>query len=598
MKNDLDVVSLVILHNQLLNICEEMALVMMKTSYSTIFNEGLDFCCAILNKNGEVIAQTSLIPSMIGAIPHTMKWTIEEIGVSNFSPGDILVHNDPYRGGCHLPEHMMMMPVFFDNELFGFVANMAHVAEIGGKAVGSFASDATDIYQEGLRLPPVKLKDKDRYVQDVWKIILTNHRTPHNTWGDFHAMMGSLKMARKRVGILVDKYGVKYIKRGARKLMDYSERRMRAEIKDMPDGECHFENWLEDDGVSAEMIPVQVTVTVKGDELIADFTGSSSQVKGPVNCTWVVAASAVYIVLHCVTDPTIPRNGGLFRSVKIIALPGTVVNVRHPGPCVGGNTDSMLKLIDIMFGALSQVIPERIAACSGGSNSNYCFGGIHPDTKEYYANYSFEAPGTGATMRKDGNDVEVPRHGNCRNTPIEIFEERYPFLTLEYKMVKDSGGPGQFRGGLGASRVLKVAAPEVEMSALFDRMKIRPWGLFDGMEGTNSRLLIKRKGQKQWRTFTEEFNRPSPSKFTNAIVCEGDFIQIITPGGGGFGNPLDREVNLVLEDVKEGYVSVEAGKRDYGAVFKSEKWPIEIDYEATKAEREHRKITRRSAKES
>lgn len=201
-------------------------------------------------------------------------------------------------------------------------------------------------------------------------------------------------------------------------------------------------------------------------------------------------------------------------------------------------------------------------------------------------------------MQKDGNDVEVPRHEDSKNTPVEIFEERYPFLTLEYKLVRDSGGPGRFRGGLGARRVLKVTTPEVQVSALSDRMRIRPWGLLGGMGGTNANLLIKRRGQKQWRTFSEEFNRASPSKFSNAIVCESDLVQITAPGGGDFGDPLDRKASLVSEDVKEGYVSVEAAKQDYGVMFKSEEWPIEIDYEATKARREHRERKTRSAKGS
>lgn len=590
---EFDPVSLLTLYNRLVTICEEMGLVMMKTSYSTIFSEGLDFCCVILNKDAEIIAETEFTPSMMGAITHTMKWTIEEMGLDSFAPGDVIIHNDSYRGGCHLPEHMVMKPVFLDDELFGFVGNMGHVAEIGGKAPGSFAADATDIYQEGLRLPPVKLINRGQYVEDVWKIIMSNHRTPHNTWGDFHAMIGSLQVAEKRLAQIVDKYGKSYIEEGTRQLMDYSERRMRAEIREIPDGRYHFQHWLEDDGISTERIPIEVTISVRDDEVIVDFTGSSPQVKGPINCTWVVAASSTYIPLLSLTDPDVPRNSGAFRPIKIIAPPGTVVNVSHPGPCVAGNTDTQIKLIDLILAAFSEVIPCKITAASGGSSSNFLIGGIHPDTGQYYSNYSFDGQGAGATAVKDGNDAEVPRHGNCRNTPIEVFEGRYPLLTLEYRLVCDSGGPGRFRGGLGLSRKYKIIAPEVTVSALFDRFEVKPWGLFGGKEGMNSTLLIKKKGEQKWRTFANVYGRPSASKFTNALVAKGDLIQIVTPGGGGFGDPLDRSTASVLEDIEERYVSLESAHRDYGVIFvQSTDRKLRIDEEATRRERYNQRSQR------
>ena len=306
MSRDLDSVSLNILHNALTNIAAEMALVMLKTSYSTIFNEGRDFSTVILNKRGELIAEKNYTPSMMGAIVHVVKWTVEELGLDSFEPGDVLVHNDPYRGGCHLPEHMMMKPVFFGGDLFGFVGNIGHVAEIGGMAPGSFAAEATDIYQEGLRLPPVKLMRQGEYVEDVWKIIQANHRTPRHTWGDFHAMIGSLNVGERRLHQLVAKYGADFINRGTAALMDYSERRMRAEIAEIPNGEYLAEMLLEDDGIRAERIPVKVKLVVQGDEVTADFTGSSPQVRGPINCTLVVVAAAVYNAVFCVTDPRAP----------------------------------------------------------------------------------------------------------------------------------------------------------------------------------------------------------------------------------------------------------------------------------------------------
>ena len=351
----IDTVTLNIIHNALTNIASEMALVMLKTSYSTIFNEGLDFTTVLLDRHGDLIAEKNYTPSMMGAIPHTVKWAVEEKGIDHFHPGDVLVHNDCYRGGCHLPEHMMMRPMFVGDHLFGFAGNIGHVAEIGGKAPGSFAADATDIYQEGLRLPPVKLIDRGEYVEDVWRIVLANHRTPHNTWGDFHAMIGSLETAERRIRELAERYDPTLIEQATAELMDYSERRLRAEIRELPDGEYSASMLVEDDGVTADPFEVRVTIVIDGDEIIADFTGTSPQVRGPMNCTVVVVASAIYNAVFSVTDPhsSIPRNSGCYRPIKFIAPAGSVVNVVHPGPCVGGNTDLQPKLIDLLLKAFS-----------------------------------------------------------------------------------------------------------------------------------------------------------------------------------------------------------------------------------------------------
>jgi N-methylhydantoinase B len=562
----LDVVGLHVLHNALANIAAEMALVMMKTSYSTIFNEGLDFSTVLLDREGNLIAEKNYTPSMMGAIPHTVRWTLEELGEEWFQPGDVVVHNDPYRGNCHIPEHMMMKPIFGDGELLGFAGTIGHVAEVGGKAPGSFASDATDVYQEGLRLPPVKLLEGGRYNKQLWQVILANHRTPRNTWGDFHAMIGALNVGERRLLALVERYDLETVREGARALIDYSERRLRARIRELPDGVCSASMLVEDDGVSADPFEVRVKVVVRGDEVIVDFTGSSPQVRGPMNCTFVVAASAAYNAVFCVTDPQtlIPRNSGCYRPVRIIAPPGSVVNVRHPGPSVGGNTDLQPKLIDLLLAALAQAVPERVAASSGGSSSNLLFGGVHPETGRYYSNYHFDGMGSGATAEKDGNDGEITRHSNCRNTPIEVFETRYPLLTLEYRLAADSGGPGRRRGGLGTQRTLRVTADEITFSALFDRCKLAPWGLFDGGEGGRSELSVKRAGETEFRRFDEVFGVASPTKFTNVLLRRGDELHYRTPGGGGFGNARERDPELVHEDVLEGYVSAESAERDYG----------------------------------
>lgn len=562
----LDTVGLHVLHNALANIAAEMALVMMKTSYSTIFNEGLDFSTVLLDREGNLIAEKNYTPSMMGAITHTVRWTLEEFGEDFFQPGDVVVHNDPYRGNCHIPEHMMMKPIFHGDELIAFAGAIGHLAEVGGKAPGSFASDATDVYQEGLRLPPVKLLEGGRYNEQLWRVVLANHRTPRNTWGDFHAMIGALNVGERRLLALVDRYGLPTVSDGANALIEYSERRLRVEITALPDGRYEAEMLVEDDGVSTEPFGVRVAVVIRGDEVIADFTGSSPQVRGPMNCTYVVAASAVYNAVFCVTDPQmlIPRNSGCYRPLRLVAPAGSVVNVMHPGPSVGGNTDLQPKLIDLLLAALAQAVPERVAAGSGGSSSNLLFGGIHPETGAYYSNYHFDGMGAGATAMKDGNDAEITRHSNCRNTPIEVFEHRYPLRTREYRLVPDSGGPGEHRGGLSTQRTLLVTADEMTFSALFDRSRIPPSGLFGGGPGVGSELLVRRAGEPEFRRFDEVFGVASPTKFTNVVLRRGDELRYRTPGGAGFGDPAARDPAQVREDVLEGYVSAGAATAQYG----------------------------------
>jgi N-methylhydantoinase B/oxoprolinase/acetone carboxylase alpha subunit len=572
-----------VLHNALANVAAEMGLVMMKTSYSTIFSEGLDFSTALLDRDGNLIAEKNYVPSMMGAIPHTLRWTLEELGVDYFQPGDVVVHNDPYRGNCHLPEHMLMLPIFLEGELLGFAGTIGHISEIGGMAPGSFASTATEVYQEGLRLPPVKLIERGEYNQDVWRIILANHRTPRATWGDFHAMIGSLRIGEQRFLELVRRHGLEFVRSGTAALMDYSERRMRAEIRDLPDGEYSGEMWIEDDGATDQPFAVRVTMVVRGDEVIADFTGSSPQVRGPMNSTFVVIASAVYNAIFCVTDPemSIPRNSGCYRPINFVVPPGSVVNVLHPGPSVGGNTDAQPKIVDLLLAVFAQAVPKRAPAATAGTSNNLLIGGFHPDTGEYYSNYMADAGGTGATVRKDGNSGEFPRDSDCRNTPIEVFEGRYPFRTLEYRLVPDSGGPGRYRGGLGVRRSLEVIAPEVTVSTLFDRAKIPPWGLFGGMPGGLTRLEIKRSGSPDFRTFSDAFGTVSPTKFANVVLHAGDVLRYQTPGGGGYGSPLDRPPDEVLDDVRAGWVSVESAGRDYGVVIARGASGFEVDAEQT-----------------
>jgi N-methylhydantoinase B/oxoprolinase/acetone carboxylase alpha subunit len=562
----LDPVTLTVIDNVLTSTCRDMGVTMMKTSYSPIFNESLAFSCVIFDPQGQMLAQAEFCPSQIGTIKFTVTWTLDELGLDAFEPGDVILHNDPYRGSGHVPEHMMLKPVFFEGELFGFVANVAHMSEPGAKTPGGLSGDATEVFQEGLLLPPVKIKSRGVDNGDIWKIILANHRTPKVTYGDFRAMMASLDLAEERLHELLEGYGVKTVRAACRELIEIAERRMRAEIRAIPNGVYTFEDVIEDDGITGDAYPMRLTLTVEDEEVIANFTGSAPQAVGPVNAIYAVTASAVYNAVLHLTDPTIPRNEGCYRPISVIAPPGTIVNCSFPAPVAGGNTETSPRITDMVFGALQGAIPERVVAACGGTSSPFLFGGTDPRNGDLYAHFHFEGVGWGGRQGMDGNDMVVTINGNCRNTPVEVFETRYPaFLIESYRLLPDSGGPGAFRGGLGGERLLTVTS-EVTVSALLNRMKADPWGVLNGHDGARGGIWVKPRGSDEWKTFVEQFGTMSPSKFSGIRLHPGDQVRLAMPGGGGYGDPLARERSMVARDIAEGFVTPERARIDYGFV--------------------------------
>lgn len=567
----LDAVWLKILHAQLVNICEEMGLATMRTAYSPIFSEGLDFCCLILNREGELVAMQNLNPAMLGQALYSGRWVIDDFGADSFEPGDVVVHNDPYRGGSHMPEHLVITPFFYGSELRGWLCNIAHVAEIGGMAPGSFSANATEIYQEGLRLPPVKLFRRGEPVHDIWRIMLANHRTPDHSWGDFNAMIGSLHVGLRRLEALYDEHGVDPIERSIPALFDYSEQWMRRDISELRDGTFSGEDCQEDDGVEQRKYWLRVDLTIEGDHMIVDWSRTDRQARGTINAPYPVTASATYCGVFQVIGSGAPINAGAIRPIDIIAKPGTMVNVRHPGACVGGQTELQPRIVELIQGrVLSQVAPERCSAASGGTSGNFLFGGVHPATGRYYTNYHLEGTGWGGRALTDGNNCQVVPHGNCRNTPVEVFETRFPWLTERYQLNDDAGGPGRTRGGLGVTRLIHVEADEIVVSALCDRSKVSPWGVHGGKEGQRLSYLVKTVDSGEFRTFSDAFGTPSNTKFSNVRLHRGDTVMLCSPSGGGYGPPWERPIDNVLEDVESHFVTSESAKSDYGVAVRAD----------------------------
>ncbi len=560
----MDPVMMKILDSSLVSICREMGITLMQTSYSTIFNEALDFTCALADRNGDMIACAEFCPAQIGGMPLLAKSVVKEIPLDTINEGDVILHNDPYRGGLHTPEHTFFKPFFVDGELMGFAVSIGHIAEVGGMVPGGFCGEATEIFHEGLRIPPIKIVDRGVHNKDVWRLLLANVRTPRYNFGDLSAMISAVDLGVGKMEQIYKKYGSRKVNQTCSDLMDYSERRMRAEISEIPDGIYSFSDTIEDDGIEDKPYSINVEIHKTGEEIIADFSASSKQAKGPINATLGVTISATYNAMLHLTDPTIPKNSGCFRPIRIIASPTSVVNVDFPAPEVGGNTEAHPKIAGVVIGALAGAVPHLAMAAEGATHGNFVFGGVHADTKEYFACYDIEAVGWGGRSFADGNDACDAINGNCRVTPVEVFEVRFPWRIEEWKFCVDSCGPGKFRGGSGYSKTMVCLNDEIMISQMTDRHKTDSWGLNGGGKGKRGATLFKKNGELEWSNATEKYGKPSPSKFSNISIKKGDRVQLILPAGGGFGDPRQRDKELIENDINEGYISKEYAKLHFG----------------------------------
>lgn len=575
----LDVATMNVIDSRLRNICDEMGSVCVRSAYSTLFSESRDFTTMLFSREGVLLCQAENNPALICAGLRTVPFVIDEVGLANFGPGDVYVHNDPYRGSCHMPEHLLLKGVFLDGELVGFVANIAHIAEIGGMAVGSFAATATEVFQEGLRLPPVKLIDAGDYVRDVWRIMLANHRTPDMSWGDFHAMLASLTTGEARLVELLEEVGLPLFDEVTESLVESSERWMIGQISAIPDGDYPFEDYKEDDGINPGKVWHRVTYRVRGGEITADYSDSDKQCRGSINLTYVAtAAGACTALLQMLRTRNVPLNGGTYRPITVVAPPGKVTNVAFPGASVAGNTDGQPLVIDIGWGALSAAIPDRATASHGGTDPCLILGGLHPETREYYAHVHPEGVGWGGRVDGDGNHAQVVAHASiARIASVEVTETRYPWLNHTFGLVTDSGGAGRHRGGSGTFREFEVTSEEMTFSAIMDRAEHGPWGLAGGRDGAALQLTVKRGASTLFIPFSEAFGTRSDTKFDNLILQRGDRIRLTSPGGGGYGDPRERDPQSVLQDVLDELVSREVAEAVYGVALDEAGGGLAID---------------------
>mgnify|MGYP002620286181 FL=1 len=519
-----DPIELELFRHILVSVPEEMGGVLRKVAFSANIKERRDYSCAVYDANGDTVAMGDHMPVHLGAMPLSVRSVIERI---DLGPGDVAIVNDPFCGGTHLPDITAVAGVFPDpssRRPAFYVANRAHHADVGGMSPGSMPL-AREIYQEGLRIPPLLLVRGGEISHEIMTLILANVRTPEEREGDLLAQCMSIRRGEERLLEVAARYGVPRVRRNMAELQDYSERMLREAIRKLPDGRYEFEDFLDDDGLGGPPVRIAVAITVSGDRMVVDFTGTDRQREGPVNANLAIAMSAVLYVLRCLVEEDIPCTAGLLRPVEVIAPEGTVVNARPPAAMAAGNVETSQRITDVLLGALASAAPDRIPAASSGTMNNLSFGGFDPVRGRMFAYYETIAGGMGASSRAAGLSAVHTHMTNSWNTPVEAFEHQYPVRIRQYAIRDGSGGDGIYRGGDGIVREFEFLAP-TEVTLLSDRRGRGPYGLNGGNCGAPGKNSLFRAGKRI----------PVPAKTTFRAEA-GDLLRIETPGGGGWGRP-------------------------------------------------------------
>ncbi len=519
--NSINPVELELFKNRFSSIAEEMGVVLQRTSYSPNIKERKDFSCAIFDKRGEMVAQALHIPVHLGSMSWAVKSAISDMELKE---GDMVILNDPFRGGTHLPDVTLIAPVFYGKELCFFVANRAHHADIGGMSAGSMPISKT-IFQEGLIIPPVKLLKEGKPQWDLVELILRNVRTPEERRGDLEAQIMANIVGQRRIKELIHKEGKDKIYKYASALIEYAERHIRSLIKKIPDGEYEFEDFLDDDGAGNEKIRIKCVLRIEGDTAEVDLSESDMQTEGCVNSVYGVVVSAVLYVFRALLEEDIPANSGCIRPIRVITKKGTVVDAEFPSAVAGGNVETSQRIVDALLGALSKALPDRIPAASQGTMNNISIGGIDPRSGKHFAYYETIAGGAGASAKGDGENAIQCHMTNTMNTPIEALEYAYPIMVTEYRIRRGSGGDGKHKGGDGVIKEFMLLS-DAEVTVMSERRKFPPYGLYGGMPG-----------QKGVNTIIADGKEVKCGGKFSLTLKGGSKLRVETPGGGGFGKP-------------------------------------------------------------
>ncbi|MDQ7779137.1 MAG: hydantoinase B/oxoprolinase family protein [Planctomycetota bacterium] len=552
MKYKADKITMQVIRYAMEQVADEMGYTMVRTSRSTIIKEIMDITCAVFDAQGNTVAQAHHAPMLLTGFELTMRSLVSRFKDEELCDGDVIICNDPYLGGQHVMDILTISPVRHKGKLAGFVGSIAHHSDMGGSAPGGVAGGMTEIFQEGIRMPMVKLYKQFREDREIMNIIGTNIRVPEKTLGDIRAQVAANFVGVRRLKEIFEKYTIDVVSKCTRMLLDYSEKRIREGLKAIPDGTYSGEDYVDNDGVSDTPIKIQVNIHKKGDHATIDFGGTSSQVVGNTNCPLATAWAAVYYALIAVVDAHVPPNSGCYRPFVIEAEHGSVVNPKMPKAC-GARTNTSQKICEAMLQALSKALPDRVTAGSHAQITTCGFSGYHPETGKRFVYIDIQGGGAGARPTKDGRDGQDSHLARFMNTPIEAAEMEVPVRIERYELIPDSGGAGKYRGGLAVRRDIRTLIDGMTFSRYGDRQEFAPWGIFGGKEGS--------KGVFYLNPDTPD-KRRMKSKGLDTLK-KGDVVSLHLPGAGGYGDPAERDPAALERDIRDGKVTA-AGAEQYG----------------------------------
>ncbi|WP_372624200.1 hydantoinase B/oxoprolinase family protein [Falsiroseomonas sp.] len=549
-----DPIAFELFKNAIFSIADEMALTVFRTTYSGVLKDNMDYSTAFADADGKLVAQGLTLPGHLGSIPTALEAVMRRYG-DDIREGDIFIMNDPFEGGMHLPDIFIFKPLYHAGERLAFAATICHHTDVGGRVAGSNASDSTEIYAEGLRIPPLKLYEAGRRNEAIMAIIERNVRLPVRLFGDLRAQLAACHIAERQFAELVGRYGAETVKAYMQEVIDYAERLTRAALSDLPDGEWSFEDWIDDDGVDyGKPIRLFVTLRKQGGHMLVDWTGTNPQVKGAINNTLSFTKAASYTGVRSVLPPGIPNNEGVFRAIEVVCPPGTVGNGVLPAACAARGLTGF-RMTDCIFGALAMMLPDKVFAAGDGGNTGISIGGYHADRSPFiYVDFTCGA--WGARPWADGLDGNSHMMANMASHSIEVTEAEQPIQLLAYEFVPDRAGAGRFRGGVPFRRDYRFMEEEGVLQVRSDRRVHRPFGLYGGGPGAPSENRMDPDGE----------NRLVPSKLTMTIR-RGEVFRHVLAGGGGWGDPLERDPAKVLKDVRNELLSPERARTDYGVVL-------------------------------
>lgn len=560
---NLDQITLAVIRSGLINAVAEMKAVVVRTAYSNLWKEAGDLSCGLLTAQGELVVQgIGDIPNHMATMPMSLHGCLVRIPPETLKPGDVLLQNDPYQGNNHLPDFIMAKPVFFDGRIVAYTAVRGHFVDIGGGGPGSYSTAMPDIYAEGLCIPPVKIFKEGVINQEIIDVLTHNTRNSNERLGDLRSQYAGCVTADRRVIAYCEKYGAEVLAVAMEEIMDASERLTRAAIREIPDGVYTFEDYCDNDGIVDEPIRITACVTVAGDEVEVDLTGSSPQVRGGMNAPLAVTVSAACFAIKCLSDPENQPNSGSYRPIKVIAPPGTVVNPRRPASVIAGNHETAARIVDSIFGALASAVPERVCAAGSGSSGALSVGSrVAKDGREReLIMVEMHGSGQGGNQHGDGINGRRVNVGNTGNTPCEALEASYPVQILEYALNVDGGGAGRTRGGTGLHRLMKLEH-EATVTITSERMKFRPYGLFGGLPSREAGFFVD---------LPDGTRRVLNSKTPPLNFPAGTVLHFRPAGGGGYGSPQERPLAAVQADLDDGYISVGAARELYKVIVRED----------------------------